>query len=202
MTRYLCNVTILAKQHPIFMSLFHLSAYATDFPTELQLCMKTSVTVKLPLLCPSISPHRTGLSVLCGFHAHMGGVLLKVGQTAPHLSDRTHTVLEHRWFWTPARHSSVSFGEVALATGLLRMSDSGRSGLLVFSCWCCGYYCSSFRQILCWREWDPSRFILSASSHGPSCDLLISPTIKYDNCLFKWGLTRNSHMILFCSDSP
>lgn len=42
-----------------------------------------------------------------------------------------HALPEHRWFWTQARHSSVAGGKVAVATGPLRISDSG--GSLLFS---------------------------------------------------------------------
>lgn len=42
-----------------------------------------------------------------------------------------HALPEHRWFWTQARHSSVAGGKVAVATGLLWISDSG--GSLLFS---------------------------------------------------------------------
>lgn len=130
-----------------------------------------------PRLCPphiqsshhmgwSISVVRTesGPWVLCP----CGAVLLKVEQPPSPSRVRTHRVPEHRWSWTRARHSSLPGGKVAVATSMLRISDSG--GFLVFSCSCCsGCFCfkdccaifdpRADSAILTWLERRSSSFI-------------------------------------------
>ena len=122
------------------MPLFHFSASRT-FPKELHLCTKNHLwRITSPRLTTQDAPLVIREWVLCP----CGGVLLKVAQP-PRV--RTHTVPEHRWFWSQARHSSVPSGKVAVTTGLLRMSDSGGSEFFVFSCCCCsGHFCFRLRR--------------------------------------------------------
>lgn len=120
-------------------------------PTELRLCTKTSLTLNFHLsLQPLRSPHGTvhSSSVMWMEYGPLdrcpcGGVLLKLEHpTLPQWQDTYSTC----WFWTRARHSFVPSGEVAVATGLLRMSVSGGSGkVLLFFSGCC----SGLQILLC-----------------------------------------------------
>lgn len=98
---YFHAMTPIAGKHPIFMILFHLSAYATanTFPKELHLCTKTSPTLNFPLSLPPASPQLTlwdSPLVLCQwswgrwFYAHVGVFFVRSGATPP-VSGRTQS---------------------------------------------------------------------------------------------------------------
>lgn len=113
--------------------LFHL--LCNSLPTEVHLCTKTSLYFPFPLTpsphIPSVAPRGASISVR---RVELGFIPMRwcVVQTGATPSVRTRTVPEHCWFWVSARHSSIPRAEVAVATGLLRMSERGGSGLFCF----------------------------------------------------------------------